>query len=628
MQRTRLQRQSGQAIVIVAFMFIVLYAGVGLAIDSAFGYFASEGTERAAAAGALSGVIFMPYEFGPADAQPPGSRNDATDRAKDESARNGFADGVTNTTVTVTGVPGFSNRLSVRVQRTVPTFFMGIFGITNYPVAHTAISTYLPPISLGQPGGQIGSRVSDLGSSGFFFLRTEGWVSDRGQGDAYTPSPTIVEACGPACPSTDVHQISGAVDSVDSCCLTSRGGYNFRVIVPPSVPGGVRIQVYNAAFSPDNGYQCELHNPSQPPVMCINSPPIPANYNYHEDDGGPFSSTDQTRYSAMEYTVYRMANHFNRNQDTRLSMVKVMPLNAHPFGVPATYGTWTDPNNGFSVVNGCWDASGNPLCMHIYHDWIDVMNYEEPAPNQNFVQYQPGPNCHPGCAALGPGLYRLRVDTLEYNGTPSPPLGPGPGRSGAHKGYAVRVTLADGVTPCSACSLGGMSDMALFTPFTNSANSRFDLPLFQLPPDYAGRTIQVDIFDPGDINPGAGGSLYLGILSPVTTCGSIPCGVNVAPQQVNLYNLGNSRCTVPCGTGWGTPSTAYVLAASGAGYPFDNFWLHYDLPIPGTWATDATSDPNNWWWKLSYQTTNSVEAHDTITIAISLKGSPAHLISS
>jgi hypothetical protein len=173
-----------------------------------------------------------------------------------------------------------------------------------------------------------------------------------------------------------------------------------------------------------------------------------------------------------------------------------------------------------------------------------------------------------------------------------------------------------------------MSDMALFTPFTNTANSRFDLPLFQLPPDYAGRTIYVDIFDPGDINPGAGGSLYLGILSPVTTCGPLPCGVDVSPQNVVIKNLGNSRCTQPCGLTNATQSQAWILAASGSGYPYDNYWLHYELPIPGTWATDATSDPNNWWWKLSYQTTNTVEARDTITIAISLKGAPAHLISS
>jgi hypothetical protein len=623
MQRTRLRRQSGQAIVIVAFMFIVLYAGVGLAIDSAFGYFASEGTERAAAAGALSGVIFMPYEFNPADAQPPGSRNDATDRAKDEAARNGFADGVNNTTVTVSAVTGFSNRLSVRVQRTVPTFFMGIFGITNYPVAHTAIASYLPPISLGQPGGQIGSRISDLGTGGFFFLRTEGWVSDRGQGDAYTPSPTIVEACGPACPSTDIHQISGAVDSIDSTTLTSRGGYNFRVIVPPSVPG-VRIQVYNAAFSPDNGYQCELHQPGVGVQTCV-SGAVSTNYNYHEDDGGPFDHTNPSRYSAMEYTVYRMANHFNRNNDTKLSQIKVMPLNAWPF---ASTGKFQDPNNGMSDVSPTWDGAGNPTSLHIYHDWIDAMNYVEAAPYAGLVTDTGAPNCRPGCGALGPGLYRLRVDTLEKDGTAPPPLGPGPGTSGAHKGYAVRVTLADGVTPCAACSLGGMSDMALFTPFTNTANSRFDLPLFQLPPDYAGRTIIVDIFDPGDINPGAGGTLYLGILSPVTACGSIPCGVNVAPQNVTIYNLNNSRCTSTCGTFNGSPSQAYIQAATSGSYPYDNYWLRYELPIPGTWATDATSDPNNWWWKLSYQTTNSVEAHDTITIAISLKGAPAHLISS
>jgi len=81
-----LKSQAGQAIVFIALMVVVLFAGVGIAVDAGLGYYYNTSAERAAAAAALSGVIFMPYQFDPASATPPGSRNDATERAVDEAA--------------------------------------------------------------------------------------------------------------------------------------------------------------------------------------------------------------------------------------------------------------------------------------------------------------------------------------------------------------------------------------------------------------------------------------------------------------------------------------------------------------------------------------------------------------
>lgn len=95
-----------------------------------------------------------------------------------------------------------------------------------------------------------------------------------------------------------------------------------------------------------------------------------------------------------------------------------------------------------------------------------------------------------------------------------------------------------------------------------------------------------------------------------------------------MYNLGNQRSNYPAGaTLVATSAIPRVVVNNGAGSaPFDNYWLHFDLPIPSTYVPGPS--PANWWWGLQYGTSGSVTGNDTITVAVSLKGNPAHIVSS
>jgi hypothetical protein len=302
----RLKKQGGQAIVLLALTGTLLIGGVGIAVDLAVGYMYSIAAERAAAAAALSGVVFMPDQFAPGTAVPVGSRNDATDRAVDEAKRNAFdpADAANAVSVTPAVVPGHPNQLRVTVARNAPVFFMQLFGFSTYQVARTAVAAYLPPISLGQPGSQIGSALGDLGRTRFAFMREEGWSTDRSQGDAYTPDPLG----GGYGVSDDKHQISFSNGSEPRyATLRDLGGYNYRITIPTGGSGG-KVQVYNAAFAPDgtNGSAnfCDNNNSNPAARTCS----VGGNQWFHEDDGGPFDPNDATRYTAMRYTLFRVNN--------------------------------------------------------------------------------------------------------------------------------------------------------------------------------------------------------------------------------------------------------------------------------------------------------------------------------
>jgi hypothetical protein len=646
-----IRSQAGQAIVIVAFMIVVLVGGIGLAIDAGVGYVQDHAAERAAAAAALSGVVFMPLNFAQASA-----------RAQDEASRNGFRNSPPDTVVTPAAVPTSSNSLRVTISKQVGTFFMRVWGIGTFTVTETAIAILLPPLQLGQPGGQLGSPASKLGTPGnYYFLRSEGWTTNRGEGDAYSPNNLT---CAVACDSSDVHQLSaqkgtdfGALGGGFSA-LPSRGGWNFRVLVPSGVAAS--IEVYNAGFGVDgncNGpptdgcaadqqsSHCDNWQLGAPAAPYCNT--APSNYNLHEHDGS-FSRSDFSQYTAMMYTVFRMANEYVRTQDTVLTQMKVIPVDARTRWPWSAGGNGTYRRTDGGTITQTFNGDGSPNRMHIFHDWIDVMQYKEPAPDSDMVQ------CLPGCgtwrnAANNPwltaGLYRLRVDTMDSNGN-IPSAGCCPGAS--HKAYAVRVTFysadADhasfnpGHTLCGTCSLGALGDLALFTPFQNSSNSSFNLPIFQLPGDYRGRRINVDVFDPGDINT-QNGQLYLALTDPSMPgpCSDgfpLPCPGQPNPLSGGTvtwqaYNLGCERLPPnACGPGRrlspeGGTSPFEVLAATPSTRDYDNYWLRFEIPVRTDY--DPGLDPNNWWWGLRYKTTNAVTSQDTITITLSLQGSPAHL---
>jgi hypothetical protein len=609
-----LRSQLGQGIVVVALASTMLIGGMGLGVDIVVGYFYSVATERAAAAAALSGVVFMPDQFSPINAMPVGSRNDATDRALDEARRNGFdnADMVQGIAVIPAVVPGYPNRLQVTVQRTAPVFFMMALGFRPYLIKKTAVAAYLPPISLGEPGSQIGTALGDLGRTRFFFMRTEGWGADRGFGDAYTPSPNNPPASAGA--SDDVHQISYAngTEAVDPS-VSDRGGYNYRITIPAGTPGGV-IQLYNATYGPDGfgpaANFCDNNN-QNPALRTCSTGGITW---YHEDDD--IDMTAPSNYPAMRYSLYRVNNLFIRSSDVLLSQMTVYPIDAS---------NWSSGSNQYLIMGGSnlgrtvtqRYSGGLPTNMLIYHNWVDVATYTGSQDGGLVSLQQMGAfSAYDQNGVLVPGVYRLRVDTMDNNGRTFTNL-----NTVGKKGYAVRAVNGDtNRTNCTSCVAAAWDDMCFFVPFDAGRGGSFTMDLFRLTRDYAGLTVTIDLWDVGDLF-STDGRVAINILDPSSAVASSPLGINVYDLGAMRSNLASGQYTV-----WASAANnqlaSFVAMDTRSGQSADNQWIHLEIPIPASYNPSLGQD----WWKLQYIIGPGTVTYDTVTVAVGLKGRPVHLV--
>src|ERR1041385_199870 len=247
--------------------------------------------------------------------------------------------------------------------------------------------------------------------------------------------------------------------------------------------------------------------------------------------------------------------------------------------------------------------------MATYHSWINVANYDGSNDGGlvvNQVKYG---------QSLAAGTYRLRVDSLNYDGT-NPP-----GNGMAHKGYAVRVVDSTGAV-CSTC-ISAWNDMSYYTPISTTGGGSFTIPLFSLPQQYAGYTVYVDIYDPGDIS--GGGNVDVNILTP-----SGALATATAPQTVTVQDLGISRGSTTGATLIGNQSTATFRATSGGTTLYNGHWVELFVPIPSTYTPGSGSScspsAGSGTWCLQYATSTGVTATDTVTVTIGLQGSPAHLV--
>src|ERR1035437_95151 len=227
-------KEAGQIIVIFVLMVTVLIGLVGIAIDVTYAWRMGLQIQRAADAGALAGVVYLPCDITSA-------RTEATSVV----GSNGFLS--TNSTVTVAPNSADTHQLDVTVTAAVPTFFVQLFGVNNWTITRQARAGFQLPVPMGSPENFYGvyclttpsnrtcaNNAPIAGATSTTVYSHGSWGAnmatgtDHGQGDAFIPLNDRMHSLGS-------NTSGGTNPSYDP------GGYNYAV----ELPAGGNIYIYD-----------------------------------------------------------------------------------------------------------------------------------------------------------------------------------------------------------------------------------------------------------------------------------------------------------------------------------------------------------------------------------------------
>ncbi len=194
-------------------------------------------------------------------------------------------------------------------------------------------------------------------------------------------------------------------------------------------------------------------------------------------------------------------------------------------------------------------------------------------------------------SGLSAGLYRLQVTTTNAGD------GSINASTNAENMFGIEVTASGSTTP----RIYGSGKMCAYTNLV-AGTQRFYLA--QIDGVHGGKTMQIDLFDPGDVS----GTATMKIYSPYG----------------GSYNAATFSYTASNGRS-GNNVTSITTASGGTSY-YNNAWITIYVKLPADYGTKnltPAGEPGPGWWKIQYDVSGG---NDTTTWMVSIRGNPVHLI--
>jgi Putative Flp pilus-assembly TadE/G-like len=550
-------KEAGQIIVVFALMLTFLIGMVGIAIDVTFAWRTGIEIQRAADAGALAGVVYLP-----------GDLTSAQSEATAIVGQNGYTGA--NSHAIVDKNPSDDHQLDVTLTSEAPTFFVRLFGVDHWTITRKARAGFQLPVPMGSPepyygvyclptashpncdstnatpGATPAAPVTNHGAWGA--IQATG--TDHGQGDAFIAMDDRTKSLG--------HNPHGGTNpEFDS------GGYNYAV----ELPAGGTIYVFD-------------------PTACAVGDQLGTGDHYN--DGGGWESGPKVYSTSTYYDVYNMtASPLNWALQPKIAgsgslfEQEYQYDQSSKYGSPSYKGQLKPTSQDGIALKDCQEgATTNPAQGRYWHDkWWPV------------------------ASGLGPGNYRLNITSAH--------LGAANWKATFENDWSI-----EGVGPGKP-RVYGLGKMVQYNIIPAAGVQSFYLA--QIGAENAGKTLEINLFDIGDI----GGHGSLSVSSPNGNSYN-----NASFSYTSDANCGQTRgSTDACAAS----SRTSITVANGNNSSFNDTWLTIRIKLPSTYGCSAAApclkpagETQQGWWKIQY--TTSASANDTTTWMVNLVGNPVHLV--
>jgi len=231
-QRRPSRTQKGYILVMFALLLIPMLFIVGMSVDVGLWYNRAADMRKAADAGALAGVVWLPDE------------NAARTAALAAVARNGFT---TGGSITVDAGASANAQRRMRVSITdsqVGSFFYENLGGRKVPITRTSFAEYTLPVPMGSPMNYFGTgRI----------LATDNPNRPSGLSSTAFPSEELYQSINTYCSNKvngDRHQPMSNVGSRCSGTQNERKDYELYIEAKPGRPGPIDVLLLDPGLRP------------------------------------------------------------------------------------------------------------------------------------------------------------------------------------------------------------------------------------------------------------------------------------------------------------------------------------------------------------------------------------------
>lgn len=570
------RREGGFVIVYFAVTLIAFVAMAGLGVDLWNLWRTAHEVQRAADAGALGGVPFLPGDLTAA-------RNTAFEMVE----ANGFSRA--NATARQGDTP---QKLEVSVSTTVRNPFMSLLGIPETTITRRAVAEFVGPVPMGSPDNTLGNdpELHDDGELKDHWLNVASVRNNASNGDRYHAG---------LCPS------NGALGGCASGQITNpsyqAAGHIFAIEVREASGGPLTIQVFDPGFYEVGDYCTEDRDEifgridqAKLQARAQASPDIPDDW--YDDAAQRYAGGNDRRWCTGDFSAGANTSggqpitttYIVREPDNTPYVDTDNPVVTTPSCAPRQFvgrsKEWMRQGGGImgrlqSTDEGRVVPRSEQTLANTFRRWVTVCEIPNPTVGRYILQVRTN-------APMGQPLSDGSVSVNSWG----------------HNRFAIRAGL--GSDP-SAPSFG--RHVSVFANgrlpiYANAEGADTEFYLARILPSGADRILRVSLWDISD--GGSSGSMRV-----------------VPPEESPTTNFSGCAFSATPSGGF-TPNPSQCSFSFGAG-ALDSRLMEISVPIPSSYTCDE-DELNGCWIKVHAPFAGQV--NDTTTWSADVVGDPVRLI--